>query len=100
MRSWIKAVKRGTAETIIEGAKRYAEDPNRDPAFTAHPSTWLNGDRWLDSPLPQKRPQGTLRESFNVPTVVPPRFEPIDTSESIPMPESVKQLLGQIRRNP
>ena len=100
MRSWMKAVKRGTAETIIEGAKRYAEDPNRDPAFTAHPSTWLNGDRWLDSPLPQKRPQGTLRESFNVPTVVPPRFEPIDTSESIPMPESVKQLLGQIRRNP
>ena len=100
MRSWIKAVKRGTAETIIEGAKRYAEDPNRDPAFTAHPATWLNGDRWLDSPLPQKRAQGGFREVNTTPTIVPPRFTAADAPEGSPMPESVKALLGQIRRNP
>lgn len=100
MKAWVKALKETTAESIIEGADRYSKDPNRDSAFTAHPATWLNGDRWLDSPLPQKRPQSAFRESFSAPTIVPPRFEPIDTSESIPMPESVKQLLGQIRRNP
>ena len=100
MRSWIKALKRGTAEVIIEGAERYANDPNRDPAFTAHPSTWLNGDRWLDSPLPQKRAQTGFREVNTTPTVVPPRFSPDDVSEGSPMPDSVKALLGQIRRNP
>jgi len=100
MRSWIKALKRGTAEVIIEGAERYAKDPNRDPSFTAHPSTWLNGDRWLDSPLPQKRVQAGFREVNTSPTVVPPRFTSDDAPEGSPMPESVKALLGQIRRNP
>jgi len=99
MKAWVKAIKKTTAEVIVEGADRYARDPNRDPSFTAHPATWLNGDRWLDSPLPHKRPQTGFREPDNTPTIVPPKFEPIDTSESIPMPESVKALLGQIRRN-
>jgi uncharacterized protein YdaU (DUF1376 family) len=100
MRSWIKALKRGTAEVIIEGAERYAKDPNRDPSFTAHPSTWLNGDRWLDSPLPQRKAQTGFREVNTAPTVVPPKFEPMDTSDTVPMPDSVKALLGQMRRNP
>ena len=100
MRSWQKALKRGTAEIIIEGAERYAKDPNRDPSFTAHPSTWLNGDRWLDSPLPQRRAQTGFREVNITPTVVPPRFTADDVSQGTPMPESVKALLGQIRRNP
>jgi hypothetical protein len=39
---------------ILAGAKRYAADPNREDEFTAHPSTWLNQDRWLDGPLPQR----------------------------------------------
>ncbi len=48
------ALKRATAEVIVEGARRYRNDPNRDPAFTAHPTTWLNGDRWGDDPLPPR----------------------------------------------
>ena len=100
MKAWIKAVKRGTAEVIISGAERYAKDPNRDPAFTAHPATWLNGDRWLDSPLPIKRPQGGFREVNTAPTYSPPRFTASDASEPSPMPESVKSLLEGIRRNP
>jgi hypothetical protein len=39
---------------IIQGAGRYAEDPNRDPGFTAHPSSWLNDGRWEDDPLPPR----------------------------------------------
>ena len=99
MKSWVKAIKRGTSEIIIEGARRYAEDPNRDPAFTAHPSTWLNGDRWLDSPLPQKRLQNGFREQNNTPTIVPPRFDPSEFQEAAPIPDSVKALLEGIRRN-
>ena len=45
LKSWAKAIKRASRQIIIEGVERYARDPNRDPAFTAHPSTWLNGDR-------------------------------------------------------
>jgi hypothetical protein len=47
-----RALKRASAEDIILGAKRYAEDPNRDDEYTAHPTTWLNRDGWNDPPLP------------------------------------------------
>lgn len=48
------ALKRADAATITAGAKRYAEDPNREAAFTAMPATWLNADRWGDGPLPAR----------------------------------------------
>lgn len=52
-RAFVKAVASGvTAETVIAGARAYADDPNREPEFTAHPSTWLNAGRWDDEPLP------------------------------------------------
>jgi len=54
-RAWDKALRRAEVAAIIDGARRYAEDPNREPEFTAHPATWLNQDRWLDDPLPARR---------------------------------------------
>jgi hypothetical protein len=42
------AVRKADPRTIIEGAKRYRDDPTRSDQFTAHPSSWLNGERWLD----------------------------------------------------
>ena len=53
-RAWLKAVRVAAPELIIAGATRYNEDPNRDPAFTAHAATWLNGERWLDGSLPSR----------------------------------------------
>lgn len=53
-----RAVKRSDAETIVAGAARYAADPNREDAFTAHPTTWLNRDGWEDAPLPARRGNG------------------------------------------
>lgn len=53
-RAWAKAVRIATPDDIIAGAARYAEDPHRDESFTAHPATWLNGERWLDSSLPAR----------------------------------------------
>lgn len=50
--AWEKAIKKATPEQIIAGARRFAADPNREPAFTPHPSSWLNAESWDDDPLP------------------------------------------------
>lgn len=48
-RAWKKALKRCQAQTIIDGATRYAnERDGQDQQFTKHPATWLNGDCWAD----------------------------------------------------
>jgi hypothetical protein len=56
--AFIKASKKASVDAIIEGAKRFALDPNRQPEFTAHASTWLNQERWTDDALPSRG--GTL----------------------------------------
>lgn len=52
--SWHRAVMKADVAVIIAGAVRFRDDPNRDPAFTAYPSTWLNQERWDDDPLPPR----------------------------------------------
>lgn len=53
-RAWAKAVKVDAPEIIIKGAARYRDDPNRDPAFTMLPATWLNRHAWNDDPQPPR----------------------------------------------
>lgn len=75
---WDRAVKRATPERIIRGARRYAEDPNRSDAYTAHPSSWLNQDRWDDAPLPPRPEQvrrGERRTSAHLDVVAKLRAE-------------------------
>ena len=57
-----KVLKTTDAQTVIDGAKRYADDPNRQDEFTAHPTTWLREGRWDDDPLPE-RGTGQLSKS-------------------------------------
>jgi hypothetical protein len=52
--AFIKACKKASVDAIIEGAKRFASDPNRQDEFTAHASTWLNQERWSDEALPKR----------------------------------------------
>lgn len=47
-------------QVIIKGAVRYRDDPSRNPAYTKHPATWLNGDCWADEPGPRA---GTGRQA-------------------------------------
>jgi len=54
LKAWVKAIKIESADEILAGAIRYADDPNRHPSFTAHASTWLNAHRWNDSALPPR----------------------------------------------
>lgn len=49
-----RASKRAATEKIQAGAEAYRDDPNRDRAYTAHPTTWLNRDGWDDDPLPPR----------------------------------------------
>jgi hypothetical protein len=53
-KAWGQAAKRADVACILAGARRFAEDPNREPQFTAHPATWLNQGRWDDDPLPPR----------------------------------------------
>lgn len=61
-KAWARAIKRTSAETVMAGALRFANDPNLPPKdearFIAHPSTWLNEGRWDDDPLPPRRGAG------------------------------------------
>lgn len=53
-KAWAKATTKADPDEIIAAAVRYRDDPNRDPAYTAHPTTWLNQGRWEDDPLPPR----------------------------------------------
>jgi uncharacterized protein YdaU (DUF1376 family) len=91
-KAWIKALKKASMETIIEGAERYAKDPNRENEFTAHPATWLNGERWLDSPLPQKQARFGSKP-LSEPTRVPPPFSANEVVRGVPVPENIRDLI-------
>lgn len=56
-KAYAKALKRGASPAdILAGAMRYAAArEGQDRRYTAHPSTWLNGNRWEDEPE-QPRP--------------------------------------------
>ena len=50
-------------ETLIEGADRYTQDPNREPRFTKHAATWLRARAWEDeTPLPARNTKPTSRD--------------------------------------
>lgn len=56
-KAWATARRRGVLpEVIVAGARRYRDDPGRDPAYTRHAATWLNGEGWDDEPTPVPQP--------------------------------------------
>ncbi|WP_280393113.1 hypothetical protein [Nocardia wallacei] len=63
--AWQRARKRATDKELIEGAIRYANDPNRVDEYTKYPEGWLNGDHWLDPPLPPRRGRKPDAESVS-----------------------------------
>jgi biotin operon repressor len=56
IRAFRKAAKTQDLAQVIEGAKRYAEDPNLpDKQFIKNPATWLNAESWNNGPLPKRK---------------------------------------------
>ena len=54
LKAWRNAIRRGAIDDINSGAIRYRDDPNRSDEFTKYAEGWLNGDGWLDEPLPAR----------------------------------------------
>jgi hypothetical protein len=57
-KAWKTALKKTDKDTILAGTHLYASiRRNENPEYTAHPSSWLNAERWADetmNPEPQK----------------------------------------------
>jgi DNA-binding transcriptional regulator YhcF (GntR family) len=105
LKAWVKAIKIESADEILAGAIRYADDPNRHPSFTAHAATWLNAHRWNDSALPpriltpEERREKELAESR-----VKSEKERLETlrwqqeieqqaAQAVPAPENLREIL-------
>ena len=109
-KAWDKAIKIEKPDVIIEGAKRYAEDPNRHPSFTAHASTWINAGRWADAPLPEriKTPEEKRAEELALSRAKDEaaRIElekwqaelREQEARAVPMPDNFKELLYELKR--
>lgn len=62
-RQFAKALREGADWLeIVRGAERYRDDPNREPSYTAHPSTWLYHGRWEDDPLPPREGSSSIAD--------------------------------------
>ena len=104
-----KAIKTTALEVILSGAKRYADDPNRHPTYTAHPTTWLNQERWGDAPLPAREitaeekkarelaeaQERTRRERERSAELA--RLDAEAKAKAIPMPDSFKELFKNLK---
>lgn len=106
-----KAIRTTDVDSIIKGALRYKLDPNRVQSYTAHASTWLNAQRWLDEPLPPKilnadekraaelraSQEKTLREQEETKSW----FAELEKQrlQAVPMPESIKEILKKSLTN-
>ena len=55
VKAYESAVSRSSHDEVLAGAIRFANDPNLPQGeFIPYPTTWLNGDRWDDGPLPER----------------------------------------------
>ncbi|MBF6332312.1 hypothetical protein [Nocardia transvalensis] len=62
-RAFTAALRKTDLDTILAAVQRYRDDPNREPAFTKYPATWLNAEAWTDTdPLPARGHRMTTRE--------------------------------------
>lgn len=53
--AWTKALRKTDVQTLIHAAQALRDDPNLpEQTFIPHPTTWLNEERWEDSPLPAR----------------------------------------------
>lgn len=56
LRAFNRAIKKQDADSVIAGAKAYAEDPNLpEKQFIKNPATWLNAEAWNNGPLPKRK---------------------------------------------
>jgi Helix-turn-helix domain len=109
--AFAKAIEKASAEEILQGAQRFADDPYRHPTFTPHPATWLNQGRWADDPLPPRELTHEEKKAIEAKALEARRKR--DEEERLRwqaeiaerernatkgVPESVKKMLEELRR--
>jgi hypothetical protein len=56
LRAFRKAAKTQDLSLVIEGAKRFSQDPNLpEKQFIKNPATWLNAESWNNGPIPKRK---------------------------------------------
>ena len=61
-----RALKKTSFETLKVKISRYsAEVRDMDPRYIRHPTTWLNGEGWLDEPVPSSRGNANVGRNKN-----------------------------------
>jgi biotin operon repressor len=56
LRAFKKAAKTQDLDLVIEGARRFSQDPNLpEKQFIKNPATWLNAESWNNGPLPKRK---------------------------------------------
>ncbi len=107
-KAFAKAAKTTDQNVIIVGAARYADDPNRVDAFTAHPTTWLNAGRWNDEPLPERIKTADEKRAEEKRIIEERRRRDIEETlrwqeeveqakkKAVPMPNTFKDLLRSL----
>lgn len=89
--SFLAALKEHGREKILDGARRFASDPNLpDPKFIPLPATWLNQERWDDGPLPLNR---TLTNSER-------NIQNLRASLALLNPQDSKEIASEPSGNP
>jgi len=110
LQAYEKAIKETDPAIIAAGARRYAEDPNRHPSYTANAATWLNAERWLDEPLPDR--ELSIEEKREIERKESERRRQLEReaydkwqaeleeakNNAAPMPESFKEELRKLLR--
>lgn len=88
--AYAAAVKRaGDEETVIDGMRRFAADPNLpEPRFIPHPTTWLSRGGWEDDPLPSRTPSPQESHTFGT--------RPEDWLQGLTEPDDPNVLEGEV----
>lgn len=93
LREFIKASLRVPVTEIIDGALKYANDPNRDQTHTYLAANWLKDDRWNDPALPAR-----ANKSGDVPFVPAPRPQRI-IEEVVELTDAQKANIAQTQKD-
>jgi hypothetical protein len=95
-KAYRNALKRASHAEIMAGAKAYAAS-KPDPQFTAHASTWLNADRWLDEP--DRKPSTVLSGPWK--PIEPEKMpEPISPAELARRQEQIRKAKAALCKKP
>ena len=83
-RAFEKALKRASLETIVAGAERYRDDPNRELAFTKYPQGWLTNDAWENPP---ETPRGRKLTNAENAALLAMKYREQDSVKAIEQPD-------------